>query len=132
MRGKIKNSADNEWKEEHCREGKLTEWHAQLKVWNDERNVEGLDCFTRFEHEPISHELRAENIEFFLKSVHLEGFKSIKNVEIDFESGLNIIIGTNGAGKSNFIDFLQKSLTLDFSDLIDFKSKFSFNNKLYK
>ena len=42
-----------------------------------------------------------------LDKITIKGFKSIKSLE-DFELGkLNILIGGNGAGKSNFIDFFR-------------------------
>jgi predicted ATPase len=41
-----------------------------------------------------------------LKRVRLEGFRSIKNAEISFRA-LNIMIGANGAGKSNFVSFFR-------------------------
>src|ERR1700733_5297409 len=42
----------------------------------------------------------------FLNNVHLKGFKSIEDLSIDFQKGLNILIGKNGSGKSNFMEFL--------------------------
>ncbi|NOQ36141.1 MAG: AAA family ATPase [Methylococcaceae bacterium] len=42
-----------------------------------------------------------------LDKLTIKGFKSIKNLE-DFElTQLNILIGSNGAGKSNFIEFFR-------------------------
>lgn len=42
-----------------------------------------------------------------LDKVTIKGFKSIKTLE-NFElSSLNVLIGGNGAGKSNFIDFFR-------------------------
>ncbi len=41
-----------------------------------------------------------------LKKIQVKGFKSIKELELDL-SPLNIIIGANGAGKSNFIDVFK-------------------------
>src|SRR5437016_12884591 len=41
-----------------------------------------------------------------LKRVQLEGFRSIKRAEVNFRS-LNIMIGANGAGKSNFVAFFK-------------------------
>jgi len=49
----------------------------------------------------------------FLRRVKLEGFRTIRETEIEFDPGLNIIIGKNGVGKSNFLKFLQSSV--DFS-----------------
>jgi predicted ATP-dependent endonuclease of OLD family len=48
------------------------------------------------------------------------GYKSIKSVEIDFQPGLNIIIGKNGTGKTNFLDFLDNSLKMKFQGVRDF------------
>ncbi len=39
----------------------------------------------------------------FLKQVRLKNYKSIIDAEIDFKPGLNIIIGNNGSGKTNFL-----------------------------
>ncbi len=42
-----------------------------------------------------------------LDKLTIKGFKSIKTLE-DFElSSLNVLIGGNGVGKSNFIDFFR-------------------------
>jgi len=42
-----------------------------------------------------------------LKTITLRGFKSIESLE-NFELGpLNVLIGANGAGKSNFVDFFR-------------------------
>ena len=38
-----------------------------------------------------------------ISRVHLKGYKSIRDMEIDFMPGLNIIIGPNGSGKTNFL-----------------------------
>ncbi len=38
--------------------------------------------------------------------VHIKGYKSIKNVKIKLGS-INILIGANGAGKSNFLTFFE-------------------------
>src|SRR6266851_4661495 len=41
-----------------------------------------------------------------LSRISLEGFRSIHSATLDF-GPLNVFIGANGAGKSNFIAFLQ-------------------------
>ncbi len=46
----------------------------------------------------------------FVKNVHLKGFKSIKDLEVRLNNGLNIIIGPNGSGKTNFVEFLKYAL----------------------
>lgn len=42
-----------------------------------------------------------------ITKVELEGFKSIKNLKVNFKRGLNIIIGKNASGKSNFFQGLM-------------------------
>src|ERR1700733_8692923 len=46
----------------------------------------------------------------FLNNVHLKGFKSIEDLSIDFQKGLNVLIGKNGSGKSNFMGFLFRGI----------------------
>lgn len=42
----------------------------------------------------------------FLKRIKISGFKSIREMDLELKP-LNIMIGANGAGKSNFISFLK-------------------------
>ncbi|MBI3234307.1 MAG: AAA family ATPase [Bacteroidetes bacterium] len=48
--------------------------------------------------------------ELFLKQVQLRGYKSIEDVKVVFEKGLNILIGKNASGKSNFLECLNIAL----------------------
>ena len=41
-----------------------------------------------------------------ISKIRLSGFKSIKSTEMNFNN-LNVLIGANGSGKSNFISFFQ-------------------------
>jgi predicted ATPase len=41
-----------------------------------------------------------------LKKIHLKGWKSIREVELEL-GPLNVLIGANGSGKSNFISFFK-------------------------
>lgn len=41
-----------------------------------------------------------------LKQLHLSGFKSIKSMELELRS-MNVLIGVNGAGKSNLVSFFK-------------------------
>ncbi|MCF6308592.1 MAG: AAA family ATPase [Flavobacteriaceae bacterium] len=68
----------------------------------------------------------------YLKEVKLSGYKSIVDVDICFEDGLNLIIGKNAAGKTNFLKFLSEVLDFSFDNLINFSSELSFdgNSKL--
>ncbi len=68
-----------------------------------------------------------EKNQSYIQSVVLEGYKSIQHTKIDFEQGLNIIIGKNGSGKTNFLEFLETALSFSFRE-----SSFSYNLKLYK
>src|SRR5882724_398799 len=42
----------------------------------------------------------------FIKSLTVDNYKSLKDSTIELQMGLNIIIGKNGAGKSNLLDFI--------------------------
>lgn len=65
----------------------------------------------------------------FLREVHLSGYKSINQVDIELNKGLNIIIGKNAAGKTNFLKFLNKSLSFDYVELNNFSSDLLFQNE---
>ncbi len=69
-----------------------------------------------------------KNDVLYLKEVFLSGYKSINNVNIEFQKGLNIIIGKNAAGKTNFLKFLSKCLMLDYDELNDFSANLIFEN----
>lgn len=58
-----------------------------------------------------------------ISKISIEGFKSIKQLK-DFElnSGLNILIGANGAGKSNLIGFL-KFLNAIINERVQYQTK---------
>lgn len=43
-----------------------------------------------------------------IAKIKVENYKSLRNSEIEFKEGLNIIIGKNGAGKSNLLEFIDK------------------------
>lgn len=62
----------------------------------------------------------------YLKRAKLSGYKSIIDTDISFKDGLNIIIGKNAAGKTNFLKFLFEVLYFSFNDLISFSSELSF------
>ncbi len=49
----------------------------------------------------------------FLKSISINNFKSIQKATVGFENGLNIIIGKNGAGKSNLLQFIRQYISYD-------------------
>jgi len=63
----------------------------------------------------------------FIKKLEIENYKSLRDSEITFESGINIVIGKNGAGKSNLLSFMRRNLTrlpLNSSRINGFKTSF--------
>ena len=55
------------------------------------------------------------NDNFFIKSVHLTNFRNYKNINLDLGRMTTIIIGKNGAGKTNMITAIKQSLSFIFS-----------------
>lgn len=39
--------------------------------------------------------------------IKIQGFKSIRELDLELNSGVNILVGSNGSGKSNFISFFK-------------------------
>ncbi len=64
-----------------------------------------------------------QDAEVFLKEVRLQNYKSIIDTQTNFRSGLNIIIGQNGSGKTNFLKFLANVLNFDFENLNSYKAE---------
>ena len=51
----------------------------------------------------------------FIKSIYLDNFRNYKSLKIDFQSGINIIVGENGQGKTNLLESIYVlGLTLNF------------------
>ena len=70
----------------------------------------------------------------YISKVHLKGYKSIKDLEIDFKPGLNIIIGPNGSGKTNFLEWLDKAFSLNVENIKNVvygKTEFYLQEKKY-
>jgi len=63
-----------------------------------------------------------------LQSAYLDGYRSIRELSIDFVPGLNVIVGKNAAGKTNFLTFLERVLNRDFTDLFQFNAKLVLEN----
>lgn len=53
----------------------------------------------------------------YISHVHLKGYKSIIDTEVELHPGLNIIIGPNGSGKTNFLEFLDRVTNIKFDEL---------------
>lgn len=47
---------------------------------------------------------------YYLQQAHIKDFRSIRDAKVDFKPGLNIIIGPNGSGKTNFVRCIQNGL----------------------
>lgn len=58
----------------------------------------------------------------FLQQVRLKNYKSIIDAEIDFKPGLNIIIGNNGSGKTNFLNGINNFINFNYTDTLDSES----------
>jgi predicted ATP-dependent endonuclease of OLD family len=56
----------------------------------------------------------------WIKKIHIENYKSLKEVDIELNEGVNVFIGKNNTGKSNIVNalmFLSKAVrTKDISD----------------
>ncbi|MFC1226755.1 ATP-binding protein [Pedobacter sp. BG31] len=61
--------------------------------------------------------------QLLLNKVSFKGLKSIEDLETNVKPGLNILIGKNGAGKSNFFEFMSMASSSLFSlNELSFKS----------
>lgn len=71
------------------------------------------------------------NNKYFIEKVHLGGYKSIQNTSVDFLPDLNIVIGKNGTGKTNFFEFLNKSMNLKFASTtkVHFEAQLKYEGK---
>lgn len=59
------------------------------------------------------------NEQNYIKHVKLSGYKSIKDLECGFLPGLNLIIGDNGTGKTNFFEFVYKCMFREYVNFGD-------------
>ncbi|GJN62051.1 AAA family ATPase [Elizabethkingia anophelis] len=66
----------------------------------------------------------------YLRNAKLSGYKSIHNTDVEFNKDINIIIGKNAVGKTNFLSFLNKTLVFDFKGLTNFESILTFESKV--
>lgn len=62
-----------------------------------------------------------------ISNTKLAGYKSIDNISTTLNSGLNIIIGKNAVGKTNFLTFLHNSLIFNFTHSNNFDAYFFIN-----
>lgn len=55
--------------------------------------------------------------EVFIKNVKVQNYRSLEDASVTLNKGLNIIIGDNGAGKSNFLKFLKNHVADVFQNM---------------
>ncbi len=65
-----------------------------------------------------------QNSEVYLKEVRLQNYKSIIDTTIDFKPGLNIIIGNNGSGKTNFLNYLYDVVHINWDRKSELAAEF--------
>ena len=46
----------------------------------------------------------------FLQKVRVQNFRNLKDLEVDFTAGLNVIVGENNIGKTNLLDAIRAAL----------------------
>ena len=53
-----------------------------------------------------------------IESIAIKGFKSIRDIEVELRD-INVLIGANGSGKSNFLEVFSLLQTIDAGDIED-------------
>ena len=43
----------------------------------------------------------------YISHIHIKGFRNFKDTDVEFNDGINILIGHNNAGKTNLLKALQ-------------------------
>ena len=74
----------------------------------------------------------------WIKKIHIENYKSLKEVDIELNEGVNVFIGKNNSGKSNIVDALMflskavrnKNISDQYKEIVlgkDIKNKIKFD-----
>lgn len=50
----------------------------------------------------------------YIKSIHIEGFKKFKSVDVSFNPHMNILVGENEAGKSTILEAIKVVLNQQY------------------
>ena len=72
----------------------------------------------------------SENQNTHLKSIAIKGFKSIKSLDLTM-GGINILIGANGSGKTNFISLFSFLRNLSQGKLQNYVERHGFANSFF-
>lgn len=64
----------------------------------------------------------------YIEELYLKGYRTIQGLKTTLNPGLNIIIGKNGTGKTNFMQFLAKVLRFSEVDIPEFSSVLTLKN----
>ena len=48
----------------------------------------------------------------YLEKIHIENYKAIEKLDIDLRSGMNLLIGDNGAGKTSVLEGIAVALRI--------------------
>jgi predicted ATPase len=59
-----------------------------------------------------------------ITNLRIDGYKSLKNFEINFTKGLNVLVGPNGVGKTNICQALSILSSLSNNDLLNQLTQF--------
>lgn len=65
----------------------------------------------------------------YIEKLYLKGYRTIQGLSTTLRPGLNIIIGKNGTGKTNFMQFLAKVLRFTKVDIPEFSSTLTLKNE---
>lgn len=65
----------------------------------------------------------------YIKTAKLQGYRTLKDVKVNFSPGLNIIIGKNGSGKTNFMSFFNDCLNQNYDNVTSFVSELEFGGE---
>ena len=66
---------------------------------------------------------------YYLQRAHIKDFRSIRDAKVEFKPGLNIIIGPNGSGKTNFVRVASNGIDISGSQTMNDTSSFALSGR---
>lgn len=121
---------------------------------NNTKILEIIDNSIQYQYKSLHSQIKSKlnftkddediNLDFKIKSIKINNFRSIENIEYQFDSNQNIyfVTGENGSGKTSFLRALYLSLysdkelksnkKLNSSGLVSTEIIFEYENKEYK